>query len=46
EELASVLPHPTVETLTTLVMTVLHLQPPQFLLITSGNTSSTTLLSV
>ena len=46
EELASILPHPTVETLTTLVMTVLHLQPPQFLLVTSGNTSSTTLLSV
>ena len=46
EELVSVLPHLIVETLTTLVMTVLHLQPPQFLLITSGNTSSTTPLSV
>ena len=45
EELASVLPHLIVETLTTLVMTVLHLQPPQFLLIISGNTSSTTPLS-
>src|SRR6201988_976630 len=42
EELASALPYLIIETLTTLVMTVLHFQPPQFLLITSGNTSSTT----
>src|ERR1700752_1902934 len=45
EELASALPHLIIETLTTLVITVLHLQLPQFLLITNGNTSSTTPLS-
>ncbi|CAG8783588.1 14442_t:CDS:2, partial [Dentiscutata erythropus] len=38
EELASALPHLIVETLTTLIITVLHLQPPQFLLLTSSNT--------
>src|ERR1700752_139561 len=42
EELAFVLPHLIIETLTILVMTVLHLHPLQFFLITSENTSSTT----